>query len=491
MDTTFIQKIDGVADTPFISSIFKLDDSYRWLKLSLSFNKKGWYSIFVWDPNNTLRIQSLYMSDEKVITISNKNEETSFSCVAGDVPIGEWRVEILTPSFKNASEFSISIEYGDEDLISDTNDYSDTVNWTYAITCGGFELDNYKAQRVHNDKKAWYKGDFHTHTTESDGKMSVQKNLDQAKVMGLDFFVATDHNILPTKWLNSDVLVIPGIEVTSSKGHFNALGLTKWVDWRPTCKDGGMETEAGMNRIIEEAKEAGAVISMNHPMLKPWEWQLQDTRFKDLDVIEIWNDPTYKDNPQATEEILEIWNKLWNDGHTIYGIGGSDSHLLPSESYEEGGAPSLIGDPATYVYAENLSAAKLLQAVCEGKVYVSRGPVLDFTILANGKEAVLGDRLGYSGDGESHIEYRINYKNVQPGASIHWILNGEVSASDSLVGTGSISRDFSWEKNGWSWLRFEIRSANGILLAFGNPIFEGEKETSFDRWGDVVAFETK
>jgi hypothetical protein len=37
----------------------------------------------------------------------------------------------------------------------------------------------------------------------------------------------------------------------------------------------------------------------------------------------------------------------------------------------------VIGDPATYVYADRLSAAAILDAVKAGRVYVSRRPVLD------------------------------------------------------------------------------------------------------------------
>lgn len=486
METYSTQRINGVAETPFVLSTFTLDQSYRWLKLTLSIEKKGWYSIFVWDPNHALRIQSLYMSDEKVITISNKDEETSYSCVAGDIPLGEWRIEILTPSYKNAAEFTLDIEYGEEDILNPGETYPHTSSWASAFTRGGLELDNYLVHRIMKKEKMWYKGDFHTHTTESDGKMTVQNGLDQARRMGLDFFVATDHNILPTKWLDSDMLIIPGIEVTSSKGHFNALGLTKWIDWRQTCEDGGMETEAGMKRIIIEAKEAGAVISMNHPMLKPWEWQLQDTEFKDLDVIEIWNDPTYKDNPQATEEILTIWNALWNDGHTIYGIGGSDSHLLPTESYEENGPPSVIGDPATYVLADNLSASELLKAVRKGKVYVSRGPELDIAIMANGEEVEIGSRLVSSPTDHTFVTYQVSYENIESEAYIHWIMNGNVVEKDAMNTSGTISREFTWDSKGWSWLRFEIRSGNGELLAFANPVFEGEKEVSLVRWGQVI-----
>ena len=70
----------------------------------------------------------------------------------------------------------------------------------------------------------WYKGDFHTHTVYSDGKMTRERNIESAKNQKLDFFVATDHNIMTHYWpVDHEVVMFPGTELTSPLGHANFL----------------------------------------------------------------------------------------------------------------------------------------------------------------------------------------------------------------------------------------------------------------------------
>ena len=61
---------------------------------------------------------------------------------------------------------------------------------------------NFHADKVFNENKKWYKGDFHTHSIYSDGKMTREENMVSAANQKLDFFVATDHNVLPTSWFD-------------------------------------------------------------------------------------------------------------------------------------------------------------------------------------------------------------------------------------------------------------------------------------------------
>ncbi|KAA0548368.1 hypothetical protein FZW96_07275 [Bacillus sp. BGMRC 2118] len=484
MATSSVHTVNGVVTTPFLSKNFQVTDQSDWLKLSISFTKKGWVAIFIYDANNQLRVQSLYINEPKTIFVTNQSQTTSFASVAGDLPTGDWRIDLLSPTYKSNPTFELSYEYGTGELDAPI---IVTENWA-ELKDNHFELTGFDANKVYPSQNKWFKGDFHTHTTESDGKMTPIAGLTQAKEMKLDYFVATDHNIIPTKWIKDDeLLVIPGVEITSSKGHFNALGLTKWVDWLPSSPDGGMETEEGMNRVISEVKESGAIFSINHPMLKPWAWEFNDTKLRDIDTIEIWNDPTYKDNPAATEEALKLWNELWNDGYRIYGIGGSDSHLLPTETYPNAEQPSVIGDPATYVLAEELSATSLLQAVRQGKTYVSRGPVLDIEIMVNNEPVDMGaDLTDRSGNNGIDISYLVSYQDVKRPSSITWIQDGAVIAKDPISSTGQIQRKFSWSQAITTWLRFEIRAEDGELLAFGNPIFQGSKETTLHTWKDLM-----
>jgi hypothetical protein len=500
MKTSLIGAGSGVINTPFSSTSFYLDADYEWMKLTISFSKKGWYSLFVWDPAGKIRSQCIYINERKEIILSAYDGETSFSSVPGSILTGEWKLEVLAATFKAEPEFKFSFECGQG--AAESKAAAECTDWTDGRNDeSGMFLNQFDSARVLSREQKWYKGDFHTHTTESDGKMTPEDGMAQAKKMGLDYFAVTDHNILPTKWLKDDMLTIPGVEITSSKGHFNALGLKKWIDWRPTCTDGGMETEEGMNRIISEVKEAGAIVSINHPMLKPWEWQFETTPLSAIDVIEIWNDPTYKDNPRATEEALKLWDILWNDGHRIYGIGGSDSHLRPDESYEKNGPPSVIGDPATYVFADELSADSILGGVRSGNVYVSRGPVLDCTIFVNGQSSNFGGEMaekeltfkpgsdlsaGACHGGLIDFNYRIHYENSAEEASLIWILNGTEAKRSKLKQSGTIIEHFQWKREEQNWLRFEIRKTNGELLAFTNPVYLGQKQPTIHTWQELL-----
>src|SRR5699024_9351246 len=61
-------------------------------------------------------------------------------------------------------------------------------------------LESFDSHQVFQQEKKWYKGDFHTHTIYSDGEMTREENIEMANKQSLDFFVATDHNIIPTSW---------------------------------------------------------------------------------------------------------------------------------------------------------------------------------------------------------------------------------------------------------------------------------------------------
>lgn len=102
---------------------------------------------------------------------------------------------------------------------------------------------------------------------------------------------------------------------------------------------------------------------------------------------------------------LKLWDLLWKDGYKIRGIGGSDSHMLPSETYAESDKPSVIGDPCTYVLAQGLPAAETLEGVSKGHVYVSREVELDIRILCNG---------------QTYIIYKSNFKGSKDYKIMAW-----------------------------------------------------------------------
>ena len=114
MKTSLIGVGSGVVDAPFSSTSFLLETDYKWLKLTISFSKKGWYSIFVWDPSGNLRVQSLYINEPKEIILAESHDETSFSAIPGLILKGEWKLEILAATYKANPEYKFTFECGQD-----------------------------------------------------------------------------------------------------------------------------------------------------------------------------------------------------------------------------------------------------------------------------------------------------------------------------------------------------------------------------------------
>ena len=137
------------------------------------------------------------------------------------------------------------------------------------------------------------------------------------------------------------------------------------------------------------------------------------------------NDPTYIDNPQATEQALLFSSFLLNEGYRITGIGGSDSHILPEEKYPYASMkPFLIGDPTTYVYAESLTAEALKDGIRSGHVIISRDGFID--IQVKGESLLPGDTLTKS-SGELTVQLERGEDSF-----IQWVVDGQIVSIDLL-----------------------------------------------------------
>lgn len=471
MNFIFKGTIGSSEELPIQVHDFTLKESSNCFKLKINTEEKMWLQIFLWDKKQRLILQYLHLKEESMVDVLNNN-----TCILpGVLEKGEYTLELFGVS-NNKIAYEIELEQA-FDIWADNNFEDERLY-----------LNRYEFDKKHNREKRWYKGDFHTHTTLSDGKQTQIELMQQAEKMKLDFFVATDHNSLPTKWVRGNALVIPGMEITPLNNHFNAIGLRKWIDFRVSSKDGGLATEEGMNRLLKEARKNGALCSINHPELKPWQWSYLNTPIESIDTMEIINDPTFLDNLEATEKALKLWDCLWNEGYHIWGIGGSDSHLLPTERYEGATKPSLIGDPGTYVFADSLSAQEIINAVKNGKIYVSRYPELSIEIYCDGESYLPGDDLTSKFLEEisgKEIVYNISFKGIDEKSELSFIENGNTIKSILVEDLKDYSISFKWTDKAYTWNRIELRNASQELLLFTNPIYKGYRKYSIFNWGEL------
>jgi hypothetical protein len=208
----------------------------------------------------------------------------------------------------------------------------------------------------------WLRGDLHTHSVASDGDSTIEELLVAARDAGLDFLGSTDHNasVLPSaQGLDPRLpLLIPGIEVTTYRGHWNVWGANRWFDFR---LPDGKSVEAEM-RI---AAESGGLISVNHPKPfgPPWEYGFGLGHH----AIEVWNGPW----PVLNATSLGVWDLHLALGQRVVAVAGSDTHFLKGE--DTGAVPrARLGEPALWVKPEDPgSAASILAEVRAGQSFMS------------------------------------------------------------------------------------------------------------------------
>ena len=207
----------------------------------------------------------------------------------------------------------------------------------------------------------WYRGDLHAHTFHSDADGSPQVLHGLASALGLDYLAVTDHNTV-TAWdyfaaaSSPELVFVPGVEITTYRGHANALGVRDWIDFR-------IWTEDDLTQLAAEVRQRGALLSVNHDK-PPMPWAHPEP---DLACMEVWQRHWWAGN----EASLARYDERIRQGRRITLIGGSDYHT-PARPLA--GNPFGLGCPTTVVWLEELSIAGLITGLARGRAYVTEGP---------------------------------------------------------------------------------------------------------------------
>jgi len=234
----------------------------------------------------------------------------------------------------------------------------------YRIPAGGCEV-RIELTLTHRHPR-WLKGDLHMHGVHSDGSYTIAEAIRSCKEKGLQFAAFTDHNNasqnLSTLAADEELVLIPGVELTSYKGHANLLGVLDALD------DFRVLTPEQAAEALRKGAGRGALVSLNHPFCPDCPWELGfDVPY---DAIEVWNGPWRPLNETA----VRWWQEQLAAGRKIVAIGGSDAH-----------APHPVvahGVPTTYVKAVAESKEAILRAIRDGRVVLSFAPNETFIDLS-------------------------------------------------------------------------------------------------------------
>ena len=229
----------------------------------------------------------------------------------------------------------------------------------------------------------FFRGNLHTHTTKSDGRLSAADVCAYYRDAGYSFVALTDHfmerfryPITDDAGLHAaDFITLTGAELhagtTIASGIWHILSVGIPADFAPNLPD-----ETGP-QIAARALETGAYVACAHPA---W-YNLTEADVRSLgpvDAIEIYNGISADHNDRA--DSCYMLDVMLAQGFRYFACATDDSH------FHEKHADVLRG--WVQVRAETLTREAILAALKAGHYYSSTGPEI-YDVEFKGKTRVV------------------------------------------------------------------------------------------------------
>jgi hypothetical protein len=224
----------------------------------------------------------------------------------------------------------------------------------------------------------WFKGNTHTHTTESDGDSTPDEVTRWYRQHGYHFLVLSDHNVLTSvEALNAisgkdgNFLLIKGEEVTDGFGgkpvHVNGLDVAEKVE----PQKGNSLVEV-IQRNVDAIRRVRGVPHINHPNFR---WALSTAELqvvRNNRLLEIYNGHPQVNNlgGGGVPGLEQVWDAILSSGTLLYGIAVDDAH-----NFKDPGNPAVAGPGRGWVMvrADRLEARTILAALEAGQFYATTG----------------------------------------------------------------------------------------------------------------------
>ena len=290
-------------------------------------------------------------------------------------------------------------------------------------------------------KGSWFKGNVHTHTTNSDGHMTPEQIVLRYREAGYDFLSITDHGVLTdTRELSRpDLLMIPGEEIcagSSERGRFNHIvGLN--VGEGIPVED--FQKEENPQRVIDLIRGQGGVAILAHPYWSDLNFH-DLAKFKDHIGVEVYN--TTCDLTIGRGYSTVHWDDLLTAGHRLLGFAVDDAHCLDKPLLPLDMCKAWIS-----VKARSLTVESIMEGIGRGRFYSSNGPeILDIEIEG----------------GEIRVA-------SSPVKSIAFVSNGG-HGENNTVEEASLEEAVYTVTGSEAYVRIEITDRSG-RKAWSNPVY--------------------
>ncbi len=213
----------------------------------------------------------------------------------------------------------------------------------------------------------FYKGNIHTHSTNSDGDHTPAEVIDRYHRAGYDFLTLSDHFLARYDYPVTDTRALRRDDFTTLIGSELHVSKTLIDEMWPLLAI-GLPTDFAatgegedMVALSRRAADAGAFIGIVHP-----EWYgltPEDARIIDrAHAIEVYNHGSQVENDRGYGWAL--CDILLNQGRRVTGFATDDAHHMTHDAF--GGW--------IHVWAEELDPDQILESLKAGRYYSSQGP---------------------------------------------------------------------------------------------------------------------
>lgn len=235
-----------------------------------------------------------------------------------------------------------------------------------------------------------YKGNLHSHTTNSDGLLTPADSVAAFRARGYDFLCLSEHDLytdLSSQFDDDDFVILPGLEASAYlyadeseavrlKCHHmhGILGTSEMVAsarerfshmerLEPLRFHGEWDGAAVAEELARELAARGCAVTYNHPIwsrVEPDEFCASEGFF----ALEIFNYDTV--NESGTGYDTTYWDLMLRRGRRVWGFASDDNHNegLFDDSF---GGWVVVSAPA-------LTRDALVRSLLTGGFYSSSGP---------------------------------------------------------------------------------------------------------------------
>lgn len=323
----------------------------------------------------------------------------------------------------------------------------------------------------------FFKGNLHSHTTNSDGHLTPDEAVDLFKAHGYSFLCFSEHDKFTDytqKYNGKDFIILPGLEASAAllekeggrecrkvhhiHGILGTEKMQKEADLppfehmeyvQPPVFYGDWDGAKTAQDLCDKMRAHGCITTYNHPI---WS-RVREEEFihtRGITALEIFNYNTV--NESGTGFDTTYWDVMLRAGIRIWGVATDDNH--------NGGIFDDACGGYIVVQAPELEHDAIIQAIIDGRFYSSAGP----SIYEWGIE-----------DGRAYVScsdvYRINF-----------IVGNRVNDGRTFMGKQfeDVLRGASYELKGQeTYIRVECIDRYG-RCAWSNPIFLNNGEPSMD-----------